>query len=244
MAGTSGSRIRKRTFVPSERLLWWMKVAVAVTAAGVLAWIGWLVYQQNDQLEHAEGKISDHTTAIKNASEKQAELDEALDQANARLQRHDLPPVPVPPPDSSPGADGEQGERGPRGFPGPGPTRAQVRAAVLAECADGCTTMVQLAAAVERYCAVNVCGTQGDPGPQGVAGPGATDSQVQAQVAAYCAANPCGTPGPKGDEGDPGTALPGQYLCPTGEWMYGFTVAEGGAVTLSCSKIPPFDSPS
>jgi hypothetical protein len=234
MADRGGTR--KRTFVPPERLLSAMKLAVAITTAAILVWIGWLVYQQKDKLEDAEGTIISHSAAIKKANEKQAELDEALDQANARLRRHDLPPVPVPPPTPPSTA----GQRGPRGFPGPGPTRAQVAAAVATECADGCTSVQQIAAAVERYCAANVCGTQGEAGAQGPAGPvgpGATDDQVQAQVDAYCAANPCGSQGPKGD---PGTALPGQYACAEGEVMRGFTVAEDGAVTLECvESFPP-----
>lgn len=69
-------------------------------------------------------------------------------------------------------------------------------------------------------------GTDGAPGPEGPPGPAGADSTVP------------GPEGPRGPQGEPGTAVPGAYLCPAGEYMTGFTVDEAGAVTLTCATLP------
>jgi hypothetical protein len=66
-------------------------------------------------------------------------------------------------------------------------------------------------------------GEKGDQGDQGEKGEPGKDSTV---------------PGP------PGTARPGTYACPDGEYATGFTVADDGAVTLSCqAPTPPVIGP-
>lgn len=125
-------------------------------------------------------------------------------------------------------------------------------------------TDAELDAAVERYCAEDTCdgedgsdGAKGDVGDTGPQGPGPTPDQIRIALEAYCAAQPGGScegatgergekgdagadstvPGPKGDIGPQGTALPGDYNCPEGQFMAGFSVATDGAVTLNCVDL-------
>lgn len=153
-----------------------------------------------------------------------------------------------------PPATPTQGERG------PGPTAAQVQAAVADYCAgDRCKPTVsrsQVAAAVADYCAGGLCqgkdGTNGGPGTDGTdgangadgtdgaPGPGPTDEQIAAAVAAYCTDGKCrGEKGDsvKGDTGDTGSVTPGDYTCPDGQWITAIHVAEGGAMTVDCSPL-------
>lgn len=71
-------------------------------------------------------------------------------------------------------------------------------------------------------------GPQGEPGPAGPPGPaGGT--------------GPAGPPGETGPPGPPGTITPGTYTCPDGQFVHAVTVAEDGALSLSCSSplFPP-----
>jgi hypothetical protein len=159
----------------------------------------------------------------------------------------------------------------------PGPTSAQVRAALADLCseircrgADGKDSTVpgspptdaQLDAAQARYCdAHNEC--RGPGGANGADGRGLLSMQcaVGGWIVKYTdgltddAAGLCqgpqgvhGEQGPAstvpGPEGPQGTAKPGDYACPDGEHMTGFTVAEDGAVTLACqAPTPPVIGP-
>jgi hypothetical protein len=64
-----------------------------------------------------------------------------------------------------------------------------------------------------------VPGPQGPQGPPGQDGKDGQDSTV---------------PGP---QGPPGTAHPGTYTCPDGEYVAGLTVTEVGAVVLNCRPL-------
>lgn len=181
-----------------------------------------------------------------------AELNEqeAASQALAeQVKRLGGKPVVDPP------ATPTQGERG------PGPTEAQVKAAVADYCAgDRCKPTVsrsQVAAAVADYCAGGLCqgkdgtnggpgadgtdgtsGTDGTDGADGAPGPGPTDEQIAAAVEAYCADGKCrGDKGEKGDPGADGSVTPGDYTCPDGQWITAIHVAEGGAMAVDCSPL-------
>lgn len=136
------------------------------------------------------------------------------------------------------GADGKDST-----VPGPAPTTAQ------------------LDAAQARYCdAHSEC--RGPGGANGADGRGILSMQcaVGGWIIKYSdgltddAAGPCqgpqgvhGEQGPAstvpGPEGPQGTAKPGDYACPDGEHMTGFSVAQDGAVTLSCEPAPPVIGP-
>lgn len=62
-------------------------------------------------------------------------------------------------------------------------------------------------------------GTQGPQGPQGEQGPK-------------------GDTGATGERGPAGTAQPGTYVCPEGEYQRGQTIGPDGTVTLVCAPIP------
>lgn len=49
---------------------------------------------------------------------------------------------------------------------------------------------------------------------------------------------PPGPAGPAGPAGAQGTARPGSYSCVEGEYVRGFTIGDGGAVTLDCAALP------
>jgi hypothetical protein len=151
-----------------------------------------------------------------------------------------------------PPATPTQGERG------PGPTAAQVQAAVADYCAgDRCKPTVsrsQVAAAVADYCAGGLCqgedGTNGGPGADGTdgvngadgtdgaPGPGPTDEQIAAAVEAYCADGKCqGEPGQDGADGKDATITPSGMDCPRGERVSGVHLLADGSLTVSCSPL-------
>lgn len=49
---------------------------------------------------------------------------------------------------------------------------------------------------------------------------------------------PPGPAGPPGPPGPAGTAQPGDYQCPSGQYLVGFTVGSDGSVTLTCTALP------
>ncbi|WP_182377904.1 hypothetical protein [Nocardioides sp. WS12] len=51
-----------------------------------------------------------------------------------------------------------------------------------------------------------------------------------------------GTNGIDGKDGAPGTAQPGTYACPAGEYLTGFGVAADGSVSLACASANPGNS--
>jgi hypothetical protein len=174
------------------------------------------------------------------------ELDEeAEDSAALWAQVKRLGGKPVVDPAGAP----TQGERG------PGPTAAQVQAAVADYCAgDRCKLTVsrsQVAAAVADYCAGGTCrgaagadgtdGVKGADGADGSAGPGPTADQIAAAVEAYCADGKCR--GEKGDTGDPGPAgkdatfTPSGMDCPEGERVNGVHLLADGSLTVSCAPL-------
>lgn len=175
-----------------------------------------------------------------------------------------LIPVPEPLPSPTPAARAivpEPGPRGDTGDRGPGPTEAQVRAAVREYCKQDVAcdpTDAQINAAVEEYCADDACigpagrdGEDGAAGLDGTAGQDATDAQVDAAVQRYCLAQPGGScvgedgidgargePGPKGDTGPQGApGKDGQNFpaidvsCSEGEALVGFRIDSPSGTT-------------
>lgn len=188
----------------------------------------------------------------------------ALAQANERLQQNSIAPVPTP----SPGASGARGATGARG---PGPTDAEMDAAVARYCTlhAGCTgvpSQPQVRAAVRAFCAAGACrgvkgatgstgargasGASGQPGATGPSGatgpqgPGPTDTQIATAVAAYCSAHGgcTGPAGPKGDTGDTGRGI--QSVDCTGLGLTQLTINydDGTSQTVSCTVIPKEDN--
>lgn len=132
--------------------------------------------------------------------------------------------TPVAGPSGAAGASGATGSRG------PGPTGAQVAAAVTAYCASHgrCTaplTPATIRAVVAGYCASGRCrgatgrtgssGAIGSPGPSGAAGTEPSSSDVAAAVAGYCDTH-AGCTGAKGDTGAQGPPGPSGPSGPAG----------------------------
>lgn len=130
-----------------------------------------------------------------------------------------------------PGKTGAAGSQGVQGAPGPGPSSAQVAAAVASYCEGGrCDgrgpSVAQVAQAVASYCNAKgecrgpvgvagkdstVAGPQGVQGPQGVPGESATAEQVAAAVTTYCGQDSSPCQGKAGAPGQPGadSTVPG-----------------------------------
>jgi hypothetical protein len=87
--------------------------------------------------------------------------------------------------------------------------------------------------------------TPGPQGPQGEQGEPGQDSTVPGPTGPPGQNGADSTvPGPQGIRGPQGTAKPGTYACPDGEFMTGFTVDVEGAVKLACQDpIPPVIGP-
>lgn len=73
-------------------------------------------------------------------------------------------------------------------------------------------------------------GSDGTPGTPGNAGPKGDTGAAGPQ-------GDRGQEGPVGPQGPPGTAQPGTYTCPDGEYLRGFTIAPDGAVNLICAPV-------
>lgn len=162
-------------------------------------------------------------------------LQAGLDEANARLEAEGEQPVPVPSVD--PGAGPQQppqiiiGEPGPEGDQGPPGVRGpQGRIGPPGE--------------VGPPGPVGPRGATGEPGadstvagPQGPQGEPGQDSTVPGPVGPQGEPGPQGEQGAQGFQGPPGTARPGTYTCPEGQFTTGFTIADDGAVTLTCADL-------
>jgi hypothetical protein len=171
----------------------WLALTAAALAAGFVI-LGWFLL---DRL----GAAGEQLDALRAQQTSQARtidgLAGSLTVAEQQLTAHGITPVPPPPQTII-----RQGDAGP---PGPGPTDAQVLAAVAA------------------YLKANPPAA-GPPGPAGAAGPagkdGATPStdQIAAAVARYLAANPpaAGPAGAAGATGSAGPAGASGPACPTG----------------------------
>lgn len=108
----------------------------------------------------------------------------------------------------------QAGPPGPQGSQGPGPSDAQVQAAVQAyltahPIAGQPPTTDQIAAVVAVYMVQHpaATGATGPAGSQGAPGPAPSDSQIQAAVAVWETAHPVVAPsGPAGPQGVPGAS--------------------------------------
>lgn len=202
------------------------------------------------------------------ATSAQGDARSATDAVAALAQQvRDLGGTPVIEPSQVPGPTG------PAGAQGPGPTDAQVAAAVSLFCAShsnctGTPSQAQVAAAVRAYCTDGACtGPKGSAGSSGVAGaagaagatgqagaggaqgPGPTSDEVAAAVAAYCSAHgdctgPAGQQGSAGPRGDTGASGAAGY--PPGEIDIDVPDVLGGTTREYCtpnSDAGPGDQP-
>lgn len=202
-------------------------LAMVALAAGVV----WILSQF----------AADDTELQRQAAEIAA-LEAGMEEANSRLQAEGEQPVPVP--SVEPGGDPQQppqiilGERGPEGDQGPAGVRGpQGRTGPPGETGPR-----------------GPLGPRGEPGadstvagPQGLQGEPGQDSTVPGPMGPQGEIGPQGVhgiQGPQGLQGEQGTAKPGDYACPDGEHMTGFSVAEDGAVSLVCqASTPPVIGP-
>lgn len=240
-----------------SKILSW--VVLGSLALGLVLMLGLVAYRQGVATQENEQQ---HAEIVA--------LQAGLDEANARLEAEGAAPVPVPSVD--PGADapvvpiapsqeqilsafdvwcdlhschGSDGSDGENGKDAPPMTQAQI----LAGFTEWCST--------SDLC-VGVDGTNGADGEDstvpGPPGRPPTAEEVVAAVETVCGGSDLcrgpqgvhGVQGAQGIPGPPGTATPGDYACPDGEHMTGFSVTSDGAVTLSCQPTigPPAPKPT
>jgi hypothetical protein len=195
------------TYVPSVRTVRW---AWFIFVAGVVAFIGWLVWTVADtsqRLDDAENTRADREAQVSALVEQQADLSEAAERnseiAEALAQQvRQLGERPVVQPTATPvipGPIGEPGQRGPMGPTGPAPSAAEIQSAVADYCASGrCDgrdpTATQVANAVAVY-----CDSRGEcRGPAGSDGQDGADGEDGAP----------GAPGADGQDGADGRDAP------------------------------------
>lgn len=136
------------------------------------------------------------------------------------------PPVtePTAGPVGPTGATGATGTTGPRGLPGPvGPIGPAGR--------DGSTGPV---GATGEPGPAGDKGAKGDPGP---AGPAGADGKNGAD-------GKDGATGPAGPAGPAGSVTPGDYGCPSGEYVSALHVAADGSMTVDCAGVLAGAAPS
>lgn len=137
------------------------------------------------------------------------------------------------------------------------PTLAQVASALTQYCSGGACrgatgkagvagkpganpTSEQIAQAVADYCASGVC--KGDPGKDGAAGKDGSNgldgkNGTDGKDGAQGPAGPKGDPGVDGAPGPAGSVTPGDYGCPSGEYVTGIHVGADGSMSLSCGGV-------
>lgn len=250
---------RVKTWAAKDRTSTALLMLAAVAALVFCGWLLYLVLSLSAQQGSADATIARQQRAISTgAAERKAlreanvKQDAALTEANSKLTSVGQAPVPVP---QSAVVVGPQGPAGPPGIV----TVAQISAAVADYCSTGrCVGPIGPAGPTGKDGKpgqVGAAGTAGSPGADGETGApgkdGANGSDGQP--------GPAGPAGPKGDTGasgadgkdgatgtagpagPAGTATPGTYTCPDGEALTGITIAEGGAVTITCTPIKPAD---
>jgi len=218
-----------RVPVPSQRAVSGLKltlyVVIALGAVWLCASVVVLVVQSHDR----DAQIRDLRSTVETGQSVNAAQDEALKEANRRLEEAGQEPVSVPPTPATqgePGATGERGATGPQGPRGyPGATGPQgVPGATGKRGARGFT---------------GLDGPTGPQGPEGPAGPPGEQGPKGDQ-------GPVGDQGPKGDpgatgdtgpQGPAGSVVPGNYLCHDGQYMVGFTVNPNGTATPVCQQL-------
>ena len=215
-------------FQPSERaiqvgkpLLLLLGFAVFILLLAAFLWVS----SENESVERRNSELSGDRARL-------TERRDDLEQRNTALVRQILelgeaPTVDPAPPDDDPVPElvpvpgpscidemGLQPCRGPKGEPGsdgrPGVPGDDATGRAGEDGADG------------RQGPVGPAGPQGDPGVQGETGD----------------QGPKGDTGDQGPAGPPGTAQPGTYACPDGQYVAGFTIGPAGSVTLHCRQLP------
>lgn len=212
----------------------WFPAALVGFALLFAVLLAYLISQIGAASTQLNGLRTQQTAQAKTISD----LGAALGTAEQQLKQHGITPLPPPPQQII-----EQGAAGP---PGPGPSDAQVLAAVtLYLQAHPLPTApppsaAVIAAAVADYLKANPPAA----GKDGAPGAAASSAQVADAVAAYLAAHPpaagpTGPQGPAGVQGEPGAVGPSGPAGPAGkDGEQGTTGAPGPACPSGYSPTP------
>ena len=234
------------TLIRVGRDRWW-HISLAVLGVCTAALVAFTIAK----LHTASGQLDRQGQSI-------TALSSALSADEGQLRSHGLTPV------APPAASLIAGPPGPAGATGPGPSDAQVAAAVAAYLAlhpiqGQPPTQEQIAAVVAVYMLQHPA-PSGSPGPTGAAGPGPSDAQIAAAVAVWetghptvAPSGPAGPSGPSGPAGATGPAGPSGAAgsqgpsgpsgpAPSG-WVYVVTPPVGDPKTHTCTPTSGTPSP-
>lgn len=198
------------------RCHWWTAARVLLAVAALV-----VVLVMLSKLGMASRQLTDLRSQQTQQSKAVSLLSSNLADAQAQLKAHGITPT-QPPPAQIIAQAGPQGPQGIPGATGPGPSDAQVQAAVAAyltahPIAGQPPTDAQVAAVVAVYMtqhppAAGPAGPAGPAGAVGAQGPPPSDAQIAAAVAAWEQTHPApsGPPGPSGPSGPPGPSGVGE----------------------------------
>lgn len=186
---------------------WWTVARASLAAAALV--VVWIMLSK---IGTASKQLSDLRSQQTQQSRAVTLLSSNLADAQAQLKAHGITPTQPPPAQII----AQAGPPGPQGAQGPGPSDAQVQAAVQAyltahPIAGQPPTDAQVAAVVAVYMAQHppVAGPTGPAGATGAQGPPPSDAQIAAAVEAWEQAHPAPS-GPTGPSGPPGPTGVGQ----------------------------------
>lgn len=195
----------RRNWWAMMRRSWWT-VAVGFLTVVLLA----VVLVMLLKIGAASRQLDDLRSQQSQDSKAVSLLSSNLADAQAQLKQHGITPTQPPPAQII----AQAGPPGPQGAQGPGPSDAQVQAAVQAyltvhPIAGQPPTDAQVAAVVAVYMAQHppAAGPTGPVGATGAQGPPPSDAQIAAAVEAWEQAHPAPS-GPQGPSGPPGPTGP------------------------------------
>lgn len=186
----------------------WLVPTVVMLCVGII--LGLVLHQVSTLSDRLDQSQADRATLHRQLTVQQ-QASQALARQVRKLGGTPLVSPPVEVSEGPAGAVGPVGPPGPQGVPGlPGAMGPRGRAGQAG--VPGPT---------------GPTGPAGEPGPRGEKG----DAGPQGP------AGPAGADGQPGKDGANGTVIPGDYLCPSGEYVTAIHVAATGAVTLDCTPL-------
>lgn len=208
----------------SERKLLRLRLALAVAIVGLLAWIGYLLFESNQRAAMSEANAQTLARDIGTVCDEQGKLminDRDLCVKGETVLEN--PTEAIAGPKGDKGNDGERGPVGPAGATGPkgdagpmGPVGPKGDKGDKGD--DGLAGLtVEGPAGAE--------GTMGPMGPAGPAGPAGAPGKdgPPGPVGPAGPAGADGAPGAQGPRGEPGRGIQTQYCGDDGRWLVTYT---------------------
>lgn len=207
----------------NQRSKAWVTPLLVMLLIGIL--LGFVIFRVGSLSDRLDRSQSDRTD-LHRQLQQQEKASQTLAKQVRKLGGTPLvtPPVEVTSGPSGPaGGTGPVGPRGPIGATGAtGKTGAQGVAGQVGPI--GPTGAIGPEGPKGDVGSKGPAGDKGDAGPAGPVGPAGADGKD-------------GAPGQQGPAGSAGSVTPGDYACPSGQYVAGFHVAADGSVSLDCAGV-------